>query len=372
MTGKQLFPDTLSANLLILGKTGVGKSSFINYLFGEDVRETGSGRPVTKEGIYLNSFALENGLVVNLYDTWGLEADKASVWETIIANEIGRHNTTNIRDWFHTILYCLSAKSARVEAFETDLINRLNEGGNRVIVVLTHSDLNNVQEPIAEMSRILREQCALAGEDIVEVASVSKKLLGGRVTKQFGREVVIGRIKDDLWQRIVDRVPKQIRLKGEELIEKWHAESASLIDERVNFFTSASARALGELGEDVYESAVVHLNDFAGYSDALINETIDYYGRFLEKSQGLLAGSGDFSFTDRLLSGDKYPAMVQGVVLQAPSINLLNPWSWADNRKTELKEYLSYARSKIGELFEEYMRDVDDFFRKTEWPAGEI
>lgn len=371
MNETQLTPDTLSANVLILGKTGVGKSSFINYLFGEDVRETGSGRPVTEEGIYRNGFVLENGLAVNLYDTWGLEADKASAWETIVEDEMKRHNTTNIRDWFHSVIYCLSAKSARVEAFEIGLINRLNDGGNRVIVVLTHSDLNNVEEPIAEMSRVLREECGLAEEDILKVASVSKKLLGGRVTKQFGREAVIGRITDDLWLRIVDRVPKQIRLKGEALIEKWHEESAALIEERVNFLSSASVRALGKLGEDVYEGAVSYLNDFSAYSDALINETVDYYRRFLEKSQGLLSGGEGFSFTDQLLTGEKYPTLVQGVVLQAPSINLLTPWSWAENRKTELKGYLAYARTKIEELLEEYIRDVEDFFRKTEWPAVE-
>src|SRR5262249_16503783 len=34
-------------NVVVLGLTGVGKSSFINYLYGRDVRKTGYGRPVT-------------------------------------------------------------------------------------------------------------------------------------------------------------------------------------------------------------------------------------------------------------------------------------------------------------------------------------
>ena len=34
-------------NLLLVGKTGTGKSSLVNAVFGDDVAETGVGRPVT-------------------------------------------------------------------------------------------------------------------------------------------------------------------------------------------------------------------------------------------------------------------------------------------------------------------------------------
>lgn len=66
-------------NILVIGKTGVGKSSFINYFLGQDVAETGTGKPVTKPGFYEFSFAME-GFPVILYDSWGLEADKYQEW----------------------------------------------------------------------------------------------------------------------------------------------------------------------------------------------------------------------------------------------------------------------------------------------------
>lgn len=35
------------ANIMLLGRTGVGKSSFINYLIGKDVCKAATGMPVT-------------------------------------------------------------------------------------------------------------------------------------------------------------------------------------------------------------------------------------------------------------------------------------------------------------------------------------
>ena len=37
--------DKIKTNILIAGKSGVGKSSLLNYIFGEEVAETGAGKP---------------------------------------------------------------------------------------------------------------------------------------------------------------------------------------------------------------------------------------------------------------------------------------------------------------------------------------
>ena len=39
--------DKIKTNILIAGKSGVGKSSLLNYIFGEEVSPTGAGKPVT-------------------------------------------------------------------------------------------------------------------------------------------------------------------------------------------------------------------------------------------------------------------------------------------------------------------------------------
>ena len=39
-------------NVLLIGKSGAGKSALLNYLLGEEAELTGSGKPVTGKGVF--------------------------------------------------------------------------------------------------------------------------------------------------------------------------------------------------------------------------------------------------------------------------------------------------------------------------------
>src|SRR6478752_2852450 len=59
-------------NLAIFGKTGVGKSTLVNAIFGEEIAATGIGEPVTRaEHLYLHRSG-----TLGVLDTRGLEAGK--------------------------------------------------------------------------------------------------------------------------------------------------------------------------------------------------------------------------------------------------------------------------------------------------------
>ena len=143
----------LETNVLIIGKSGVGKSSLLNYIFDKELMETGTGRPVTKKGIFTEELKVSDNFIVKLSDTWGLEANKAKEWEELIKDEIKKHDCEDISDWFHTILFCISAKSSRIEDFEKKIIKGLIEDGNKIIVILTHSDTNNIEGAIDKMRK---------------------------------------------------------------------------------------------------------------------------------------------------------------------------------------------------------------------------
>src|SRR3982750_2882295 len=61
-------------NLAIFGKTGVGKSTLVNAVFGEEVARTGIGQPVTR-GSHLYVDRIGH---LGIVDTQGLEVGRDS------------------------------------------------------------------------------------------------------------------------------------------------------------------------------------------------------------------------------------------------------------------------------------------------------
>jgi predicted GTPase len=59
------------ANVIVAGKTGVGKSTLINAVFQGDIATTGQGRPVTQD---TREYTKE-GVPISIFDTRGLELE---------------------------------------------------------------------------------------------------------------------------------------------------------------------------------------------------------------------------------------------------------------------------------------------------------
>jgi len=273
-------------NVLILGKTGVGKTSLFNYIFGADLMKTGAGRPVTGMGLFEESVVLNPKLTLHLYDSWGLEADKSQSWKALIQEALEEHNVREIKEWFHTIIYCLSAKSARVEEFDLEMINTLAKDGDPVMVVLTHCDVMNVKASIKEMRKVLCMNPHICQEDIVEVSSHSKKLLGGKKTETFGKEKIIQRIKVNLLGSISSKMPKILEDFGRPKIEKWHFDCSEIIERNVRLLNPCSTKKEQKRNElfDLYARDI--FDEIEKESDVLFNEAYDYYMEFSNQLSG--------------------------------------------------------------------------------------
>ncbi|HZA74527.1 MAG TPA: GTPase [Propionibacteriaceae bacterium] len=120
--------------LAIFGKTGVGKSTLINAIFGEEVARTGIGEPVTRGShLYLDKIGH-----LGIVDNQGLEVGRDS---KEILSELGKAMAQMRRlplsEQIHVAWYCVRGMDRRFEDTEADFVRRLDEMGLPVLVVLT-------------------------------------------------------------------------------------------------------------------------------------------------------------------------------------------------------------------------------------------
>jgi len=130
-------------NLAIFGKTGVGKSTLINAIFGEAVAKTGVGRPVTEDH-YLH---IAKSGAFGLLDTRGVEIGADT--DTIIADlrrVIDERASGPVEDRIHLAWYCVRSGDGRFEDAEAEFIKKLDELGLPVICVMTNVRRKNSGE----------------------------------------------------------------------------------------------------------------------------------------------------------------------------------------------------------------------------------
>jgi len=127
------------ANILLLGKTGVGKSTLVNAVFDEQLATTGVGRPCTKD---ITEYSKEN-FPLRIIDTKGLELETCSEIADELCSEIEKRKTNKPEEHIHVAWYCIKYGSGKIEFPETDLIKTILSKGLKVIIVFTQTVTTN-------------------------------------------------------------------------------------------------------------------------------------------------------------------------------------------------------------------------------------
>lgn len=161
-------------NIMLIGKTGVGKSTLINSIFRENMAKTGVGMPITKHISRME----KKGMPIVLYDTQGYELNPENqqkvnqeIKETI--EKLYKKEEEKI----HLIYYCIHGSSGRIEETEIDLIKSI---GNQIpiIVVLTQaigevaqelkSFIDDLNLPVIDSIPVLAKPYRIAGDISIE------------------------------------------------------------------------------------------------------------------------------------------------------------------------------------------------------------
>lgn len=121
-------------NLAVFGKTGVGKSTLVNAVFGRDVAATGVGSPVTKGLVY---YRHPDGFL-GLYDSEGFETGTAG---DAIVNGLRRlvaqYREGAVDRQIHAVWYLVRWSDRRFESAQQQFVRELAALGLPVIVILT-------------------------------------------------------------------------------------------------------------------------------------------------------------------------------------------------------------------------------------------
>ena len=297
-----------STNVLIIGKSGVGKSSLVNYLFGKELQPVGVGAPVTKMQIKEFTYKYDKHFEMHIYDTWGLEpsTQKAELWKKKIFDEIARHDKESISEWFNTIIFCLNAKSSRIEDFELDIMEQLLREKNHLTIALTHCRSKEDPDGII-LRKSIRQELEKRGVDSLEdrnfvfVSNVKKALLGGSV-EQFGKEEIFVSIIRNVWASLKSKVPYQARKRFEESFKLKKAELLKKPDKLKWIVPFMKEIRINRLEQEINKNCDAFIRDLVTEINEMYRNAIAYYSELSRKYSivGFQMNRGDYDTSAKL------------------------------------------------------------------------
>lgn len=210
-------------NVIVAGKTGVGKSTLINAVFREKLAETGMGKPVTEHMRKLTKKAVP----LAIYDTRGFELGKEvqnEVKKEVVETISNCLATQDINKAIHCIWYCINTASNRIEPEEIEWLRELSKENQitkvPIIVVLTQSFSKKKADELRNV--LLNENLDVV--QVIPVLAEDYEIDDDYVAKSYGLDVLIKVMGEALPEELMDTLQHMQKVSLEE--KKRHAQAA--------------------------------------------------------------------------------------------------------------------------------------------------
>lgn len=237
-------------DIIVMGKTGAGKSTLINAVLEENVAPTGIGQAVTKKNeVYSKKMMLpiktQNssqyemaGCQLNMYDTVGLEIDSSITEKTLteIKQHIKNTKAKLSQDDMHLVWFCVNNRSSRFESYELELIKKLSiEYEIPFIIVLTQCFTNEESELEAQIRKSLGD--------------ISRRVLAQDFSTRGGVVSAYG-VNDLLKTSLNDYKASKVKILEEKIIalDKDREERIGKINKNGNYIISNYSSKASKIG----------------------------------------------------------------------------------------------------------------------------
>jgi uncharacterized protein (DUF697 family)/GTP-binding protein EngB required for normal cell division len=357
-------------NLAIFGKTGTGKSTLVNAIFGDDVAATGTGRPVTTG---LDYYVHPNG-ILGIYDSRGFETGEAG--DRILAalsDLVEGTRSADATEQIHAAWYTVRWSDRRFEDHQATFVRRLHDLGLPVIFVLTQVP-RNPQGAIHDEAIEFAQYIAGLG---LPLAAGGRVFLTNAKADPFLGTVIFG--LQELLDATFDTIPEAATaaLSAAQQLDWGRKRQAA---KKIITASAASALATGATPIPFSDAALLVPLQIAmiarltaAYGSRMASAQLaSLVGSLMMASGATTAGRWMVSSMLRVVPGGQPAAMViSGTV--AASMTTAMGWAWV----SVLEKYLMTGEDEdlegIRQVFVEEFRQRFKLTRsgKPELPSGE-
>ncbi len=378
-------------NIIVVGKTGVGKSTLINSVFREELAQEGMGKPVTT---HMSKISKE-GFPLNIYDTRGFELGRDA--QIQVRNEIfdtikAGIKSKDVNQQIHCIWYCINTATNRIEPEEIDWLREFAKENQMtnvpVIIVLTQSFSKKNTQAMRQM--ILDEKL-----DVIQVVPVLAKdyeIDDDYIAKSYGLDVLIQvmaeALPEELLSTLLNVQRASLDLKryyaraavaaatsaafGEGFMPIPFADSALLIPTQIAMIGSITAI----FGLDVSKSILVTFaSAMIGTSGAtLIGKTVASNLLKFIPGAGTIIGNTITGSTAAVITttlGEAYILLMEMLWLGEVNAKDLETMAGRERFRAMFKERLEKRSSKASELPKDHsINDVMDLPENIKVPSS--